>query len=78
MAPKNCLRCEGEMEVGFIFDHVFGGSTRQGWGRGQPTRSMMRGVVSPTGLDPYPVTSYRCTKCGMLESFVEEAPGPAE
>ena len=57
------------MEAGFIFDHVFGGTAQLGWGKGEPVRSM-RGVSSPTGLDPYPITSYRCTKCGLLESYV--------
>ena len=76
MTPKTCHRCDGEMEVGFIFDHVFGGSAQLGWGKGKPARSLMVGVVSSSGLDPYPITSYRCRECGLLESYAVE--GTAE
>jgi hypothetical protein len=61
------------MEVGFIFDHAFGKSYAQlGWGKGQPSRSLGGGVASVSGLDPYPITSYRCKKCGLLESYVAQ------
>ena len=58
------------LEEFLVPDHLFGSRTQLGWGKGQPTRSIVSGVVSPSGLDPFPITTYRCKECGLLESYV--------
>ena len=72
MKPEKCRRCDGELEIGFIVDHMLGSRLQLSWGKGKPARSMMSGVVSPSGLDPVPITTYRCKECGLLESYVFE------
>ena len=65
MEEKTCPKCLGEMQKGFIGDKEnFGHQTRQNWGTGIHVLGM--------GLDnALPVTTYRCIKCGYLESYAE-------
>ena len=72
METRKCLRCDHDLEAGFIFDHTVAGSAQLSWGRGEPVKSVMRGVVAESGLNPIPITTYRCKKCGRLELYVTE------
>ncbi len=58
-----CNRCGGELEKGFIAVRTESGKeVREDWGTGVSFLG--------TGLDKAtPVTTYRCKKCGFLESF---------
>jgi len=69
---RRCYRCEGAMEEGFIVDTIIGAETRQAaWGKGKPTKVLLTGVKPSSGLDPYPVVTFRCIQCGHLESYTE-------
>ena len=63
MAKHICTKCQGEMEKGFIAAKTASGrEVRADWG----TNISFLG----TGMDNiYPVTTYRCKKCGILENF---------
>ena len=56
------------METGFIVDEGHGTRTVARWYRGEPVRSMWVGlkVRKKEAID---VSTYRCTRCGYLESY---------
>lgn len=60
------------METGFLLDHTHGGTTQSSWIDGHPKRSFWVGL-DLKGRRRLRVTTYRCTRCGFLESF---APSP--
>lgn len=60
------------MEEGFIID--YGDSDRaqpSGWVEGEPVKSFWSGIKLK-GKKQYSVTTYRCVRCGYLESFANE------
>lgn len=63
MADKNCPKCKSRMREGFIGDkETLSRESRQNWGTGIN--------VLGTGMDnAYPVTTFRCEKCGYLENY---------
>lgn len=64
-----CPRCQGTMEVGVVVDRAhYGVPTRETWVPGIPKWSRWSGLKIG-GLPNLPVTSYRCEKCGFLESY---------
>ena len=68
-----CTKCGGTMEPGFILDKAHHGMpTPAEWLEGRPESSFWTGLKTK-GRDRFPVTSYRCDRCGYLESFA----GPA-
>ncbi|CAN5483391.1 hypothetical protein BH09GEM1_BH09GEM1_10280 [soil metagenome] len=67
-ASLACLRCKGPMEQGFVPDR--GESSVVGtqiWMAGQPEHSIWTGIKLK-GKQAIPVTTFRCTMCGYLES----------
>lgn len=65
-----CPKCEGEMEEGFILDKGdYGSQYPSGWVEGEPHRSFWHGGVKVSDKRRYEVRSYRCVKCGYLESY---------
>ena len=70
-APKECLRCRGPMEPGFVIDHGRGQYKQpQKWVEGQPEHSIWWGLKT-RGKDQHPVRTFRCERCGYLESYAE-------
>jgi hypothetical protein len=64
-----CIRCQGTMEPGYIVDEGHGGSREVAkWIGGQPERSIWTGLKT-RGKDKLEVTTYRCRRCGYLESY---------
>lgn len=67
--PKDCLRCQGKMELGFVLDrgphHVV---RTQDWVQGEPERSFWSGIKT-RGKDKYSVRTFRCERCGYLEAY---------
>jgi DNA-directed RNA polymerase subunit RPC12/RpoP len=63
-----CPRCGGAMEPGYIVDEGYGTRTVAKWIGGEPERSMWTGL-KVRGKDKLDVTSYRCQRCGFLESY---------
>ena len=67
-----CPKCSGRMEEGFLLDCTHGGTLQATWVDGSPTRSFWTGIKLK-GKERLPVTTFRCTKCGYLESFAAPA-----
>jgi hypothetical protein len=71
-APKDCLRCRGPMEPGFLLDrHHHHSLGTQDWVEGEPERSFWTGIKT-RGKDKYPVRTFRCERCGYLEAYARE------
>ena len=56
------------MESGYIVDEGYGTRTVAKWITGEPERSMWPGLKMG-GKDKVDITTYRCTRCGYLESY---------
>ena len=63
-----CLRCRGPMEQGFVPDRGdYSVPGLQTWVAGAPEKSLWSGIKMK-GKQVIPVTTFRCTNCGFLES----------
>lgn len=72
---QKCLRCEGPLEKGFLLDRGDSDLTHQsGWASGEPNTAFFRMSAVKAGNKRMPVTTWRCTQCGHLESFAHPAP----
>ena len=70
---KQCLRCGGSMEEGFIGDHTYGGVTQSTWFEGRATNEHGFGLrVEHRGRRP--VETHQCRTCGFLEHYAPEYP----
>ena len=56
------------MEAGFVVDHTYGAVAQSEWASGEPNYSIWTGVKMK-GVTRYSVLTYRCSKCGYLESY---------
>jgi hypothetical protein len=66
--PIECIRCRAQMESGWVPDNAHSGLQRQNWSPGEPQPSFWTGLK--VGKDQViPVTTFRCPKCGYLESY---------
>lgn len=64
-----CLRCGGPMESGFVADKAhYSMPETQKWVEGAPEHSFWSGLKMK-GREIIPVTTYRCERCGFLESY---------
>jgi predicted nucleic-acid-binding Zn-ribbon protein len=64
-----CVKCEGEMEKGFMLDRAAGGAALVGeWVEGEPERSIWTGTKI-SDRAKYKIQSFRCSRCGYLELF---------
>ena len=70
--PGQCPKCAGAMEQGFLLDQTYGTYAVASWVRGAPEKSLWTGVKlkRKTRLT---VATWRCRRCGFLESFAPEA-----
>ena len=69
-APK-CLRCSAEMDEGFIMDATYGANLVARWVAGAPEPAFFR-VTKVRGKEMRKLETYRCPKCGYLESYANE------
>ena len=67
-SKHRCPKCDGQMEEGYLLDHTHGGRMQARWIQGQPVRSFWTGLRI-ADVDRRLVRTYRCTKCGFLESY---------
>ena len=63
-----CIKCHVQMEVGFVPDLREGGSSQQVWSPGKPRKSFWTGLKMKAA-QLLPVKTFRCRKCGYLESY---------
>ena len=70
--PETCPKCEGQMQEGFIPDKTHGGGqVVSRWIAGVPEWSFWQGTKI-SGKEQYPVQSFRCSRCGFLESYAND------
>lgn len=68
-----CPKCGGGMDKGFLVDHTDYASARvETWVEGGPTQSFWTGIKLGERKQ-LPVTTFRCGKCGYLESYALNA-----
>ena len=66
----SCPKCQGTMELGYIIDQGYAKVAVAQWVSGEPEISMwMGGGLKLRGKDRLDVTTYRCRRCGFLESY---------
>jgi rubredoxin len=66
-----CPKCGGAMTDGFIVDKTYGGADVPRWVEGEPKKSIWVGLKLG-GTKPIEVTTWRCRRCGYLESYAPE------
>jgi hypothetical protein len=64
----SCPRCSGSMESGYILDEGYGTRTVAKWVAGEAVRSIWTGLKL-RGKTRHDVVTYRCKRCGYLESY---------
>ena len=64
----NCPKCRSEMVQGFILDLSFPRIAVSHWVEGPPKKSLFSEPKVPKGKS-MPTATFRCTKCGYLESY---------
>lgn len=72
MRRIRCPRCESEMDEGFVADQrTHAAAMQQVWYGGEPARWLW-GALKLRGRESRRVTSFRCRRCGCLESYAVE------
>ncbi|QDV36344.1 hypothetical protein [Tautonia plasticadhaerens] len=65
-------KCSQAMKEGFILDHTRNGRLPSEWVEGPPQHSFWTGLRL-RGKERHKVATFRCPKCGYLESYAMEA-----
>jgi predicted nucleic-acid-binding Zn-ribbon protein len=63
-----CPKCNGEMQEGFIAEYRRDGIQVSEWVAGPPQEPSFWGSIV-SNKDRLPITVFRCTRCGYLESY---------
>lgn len=75
MTPK-CGKCGGGMDAGFVIEYTIDRPVQERWAGGKPEPNVALGVIDMgvklEGRRTLPVTSWRCTACGFLESYAND------
>ena len=66
--PPECAKCRNAMEPGFVLDRAHGGVAQSTWIDGEAEKSIWVGLRLK-GHQRLAVTTYRCPRCGYLESY---------
>jgi predicted nucleic-acid-binding Zn-ribbon protein len=73
MSQLTCPKCNNTMEPGFVVDHTYRGSAESAppeWAEGAAQISMWTGGVKKmSGKERHPIQTFRCVRCGYLESY---------
>jgi hypothetical protein len=56
------------MAEGFVVDQTYGANALGHWYEGKPEKSIWTGLKL-RGRAKHPVATYRCGRCGFLESY---------
>ena len=68
-----CPRCDGRMEEGFVLDRGhYSFPAEQQWVEGEAQHSFWTGLHTD-GRQQFKVETYRCEKCGRLESYARKS-----
>ena len=63
-----CLKCNGQMEPGFVPDVGYGSIQASKWVQGDPEKGWTGNVKTKDRLN-LPISVERCTRCGFLEFY---------
>jgi hypothetical protein len=75
LQSKQCPKCASSMGEGFVVDKFYGGAGVSTWVAGAPRRSMWTGI-NVAGREQSQIATWRCGRCGFLESYASgEAAG---
>jgi len=68
-----CLRCSDKMEIGFTLE-IDGGAKRwrTKWVAGQPNLDIWLGDIKTQNVRAFRIWTYRCVRCGYLESYAPD------
>ncbi len=66
--PNSCPKCAAEMQEGFILDQSLTERLVARWVAGSPDKSFL-GNAKTGGKEKHFIQTFRCTKCGFLESY---------
>lgn len=73
MRPHSCPKCQGAMAEGFVTDKTYGAIGVGEWVEGAPVKSIWQGLKL-RGKTKYNVQTWRCSRCGFLESYAPSSP----
>jgi len=73
-APE-CRDCRVAMDAGLMLDRTHGGSEQPMWIKGTADKGIF-GLIKVRDRERLPVVTFRCPKCGRLESFARTPAGP--
>ncbi len=68
MRSHDCPKCQGTMQEGFLLDETYGTRGQADWVEGAPEKSIWTGVKLGDRMR-LPVETWRCGRCGFLESY---------
>jgi len=71
--PTKCAKCQGEVESGFMVDHTDVGGHQAMWASGAPIQTFSSATGVAKSEKKLAVVTFRCAKCGYLESFATNA-----
>lgn len=70
-----CVQCRRPMDRGYLVDHGYGTVYPLAWAAGFPKWSRWLGLTLKK-KDKVPVATFRCPRCGRLDSFAESGEWP--
>ncbi len=68
MKSHRCPKCSTAMETGFLIDSSHKAVRVAHWAAGEPTYWFLD-ILRMKGRRRLPVESWRCSRCGLLESY---------
>lgn|GEM_PF-632537 len=74
---KQCPKCAGSMAEGFVLDKAHGSVGVSRWVEGAAQTSVWTGVKL-AGRPQSPISTWRCGRCGFLESYASGEPDPSD
>lgn len=69
-ALPQCLRCGSDMQQGYVADRAAGGYNPPKWFAGNLATGFLGGIAKAASK-PLLVRTYRCVRCGYLESYAD-------
>lgn len=71
--PPKCSKCGGDTQEGYLPDRGRNSYDAPIWVAGKPEFGFF-GDAKIAGKESYSIRTFRCTKCGFLESYATESP----
>ena len=76
--PPECPKCHHAMELGMIIDATQAGYVQSHWLQGaadpQTVFGLKTSAIKTRDKTQLTVTTFRCPKCGYLESYADSPP----